>query len=62
MSTNQPCYCGRLYTCEDCGGDVCACTCEVDGAPQTQAETTAGYVNPSAAKQAAWLQKVALTR
>jgi hypothetical protein len=58
----NPCYCGRLYTCEDCGSDVCQCTCELDGAPQTQAEVTAGYVNPSQARQDAWALKLELTR
>jgi len=62
MTTTQPCYCGRLYTCEDCGGDVCKCTCDVDGAPQTRAETTAGYVNPSQARLDAWQNKLELTR
>ena len=44
------CYCGRLYT------------CEVDGAPQTRAEVTAGYVNPSQARLDAWQNKLELTR
>lgn len=57
-----PCYCGRLYTCEDCAADVCACTCEVDGAPQTQAEVTSGHVNPSQARIEAWQNKMELTR
>jgi len=56
------CYCGRLYTCDDCGRDVCQCSCERDGAPQTQAETTAGYVNPSTARLEAWANKQELTR
>ena len=58
----SPCYCGRLYQCDDCGGDVCNCTCERDGAPQTQAEVTAGYVNPSTARLEAWANKQELTR
>ncbi|MEO5317635.1 hypothetical protein PV761_03440 [Arthrobacter sp. CC3] len=53
-ATLAPCYCGQFYSCEDCGGDVCNCTCERDGAPQTQAEVTAGYVNPSQARMDAW--------
>ena len=60
MTTTQPCYCGRLYTCDDCGGDVCNCTCDVDGAPQTQ--PVAGYVNPSQARLNAWQEKLELTR
>lgn len=56
------CFCGQLYTCEDCGGDVCLCTCDIDGAPQTQAESTAGYVNPSQAKLDAWAEKLEARR
>ena len=56
------CYCGRLYPCENCGGDVCNCQCRTDGAPHTQAEGTAGYVNPSTARTEAWREKQELTR
>lgn len=56
------CFCGRLYDCEDCGGDVCACTCETDGAPQTQAEVTAGYTHPARPGIDAWAEKEELTR
>lgn len=56
------CFCGQLYTCEECGGDVCQCTCDIDGAPQTQAQVTSGHVNPSQARLQAWAQKVELTR
>ena len=56
------CFCGGHYRCEDCRRDICFCACEQDGAPQTQAETTSGYVNPSAAKEAAWNEKLELTR
>ena len=56
------CYCGGHYRCDQCRHDVCYCRCETDGAPQTRAEVTAGYVNPSAAKEAAWAEKVSLTR
>lgn len=61
-ATLAPCYCGRLYICEDCGGDVCNCRCEVDGAPQTRAAVTAGYVNPSQARLEAWAEKLELTQ
>lgn len=53
------CYCGDRYRCEDCRRDVCYCVCEKDGTPET---TTAGYVNPSAALQAAYDEKLELTR
>lgn len=56
------CYCGDRYRCEDCHHDVCFCTCEKDGAPQTQAEVTGGYVNPTQARMAAWDEKQELTR
>lgn len=56
------CYCGGHYRCDTCRHDVCYCTCKADGAPQTQAEVTAGYVNPSQARQDAWNQKLELTR
>ena len=56
------CYCGGNYRCEDCRRDVCFCTCHADGAPQTRAEVTAGYVNPSQARMDAWTQKLELTR
>jgi hypothetical protein len=35
---------------------------EPDGAPQTREEVTAGYVNPSQERMAAWQQKRDLTR
>lgn len=58
------CYCRGAGTCPDCGGHICAgqCTCNHDGAPQTQAETTAGHVNPSTARLEAWANKQELTR
>jgi hypothetical protein len=58
------CYCRGAGTCEDCGGHTCNgfCTCELDGAPQTQEAVTAGYVNPSVAREAAWAEKQGLTR
>ena len=55
------CFCGGLYRCEDCRRDVCFCACEVDGTPETRSEVTSGYVNPSAARLAAWNQKESLT-
>lgn len=57
FTTKGKCYCGGLYLCEDCGGDVCLCTCDIDGAPQTQAEVTSGYVNPTQARLDAWREK-----
>lgn len=54
------CYCGGHYRCEDCRRDVCFCTCQTDGAPETTA--TAGHVNPSQARQDAWAEKLELTR
>lgn len=62
MSDYRFCYCGDRYRCDDCHRDVCFCTCEVDGAPQTQAEVTGGYVNPTQARMAAWDEKQELTR
>ena len=56
------CYCGDRYRCEDCRNDVCFCTCEKDGAPMTREEVTAGYVNPTQARMAAWEEKQELTR
>ena len=56
------CYCGGHYRCDTCRHDVCYCTCQRDGAPHTQAEVTAGYVNPSQARMDAWTQKLELTR
>lgn len=56
------CYCGRLYDCEDCGGDVCNCQCRTDGAPQTQEAVTSGYVNPTYARLEAWVQKQELRK
>jgi hypothetical protein len=35
---------------------------EVDGAPMTREEVTAGYVNPSQERMAAWTAKQELTR
>jgi hypothetical protein len=35
---------------------------EPDGAPQTQAEVTSGYVNPSQERLDAWAEKQALRR
>ena len=61
-TTRGICFCGRLYTCDDCGGDVCQCTCDIDGAPHTQAEVTSGYVNPSQAKRDAWTQRLEARR
>lgn len=56
------CYCGGHYRCEKCRRDVCYCECRTDGAPHTQAEVTAGYVNPSQARTAAWNEKLELTQ
>lgn len=56
------CYCGGHYRCDQCRHDVCFCTCNVDGTPETRAEVTAGHVNPSQARQDAWAQKLELTR
>ncbi|QFG09596.1 hypothetical protein HYQ00_gp52 [Arthrobacter phage TripleJ] len=56
------CYCGGNYRCQDCRRDVCYCNCEHDGTPDTQAEVTAGHVNPSTARLEAWAQKQELTR
>ena len=61
-TTKGICFCGQLYTCEECGGDVCQCTCDIDGAPHAQAEVTAGYVNPSQAKRDAWTQRLEARR
>jgi len=56
------CYCRGTAVC-GAGHHICTdCTCDVDGAPQTQAEVTAGYVNPSQARQDAWAEKLELTR
>lgn len=58
------CYCRGAGTCTDCGGHICTgqCACNQDGATQTQAEITAGYVNPSIARLEAWAQKLELSR
>ena len=56
---SRPCYCGQLYTCPDCDGDVCQCTCEVDGAPQT---TTLHDTHPNQSGIDAWTAKKELTR
>ena len=39
------CYCRGAGICEDCGGHVCkgGCTCQADGAPQTQESVTTGW-------------------
>jgi hypothetical protein len=55
------CYCGGHYRCGDCRQDVCFCICEKDGTPLTQAEVTAGHVNPSTARLEAWANKQELT-
>ena len=52
------CYCGQLYTCEDCGDDVCQCTCDTDGAPQT---TTVHNTHPNQSGIDAWTAKKELT-
>lgn len=44
--------------CNDCGDT----TEDYDGAPLTREEVTAGYVNPSHERLAAWQQKLELTR
>lgn len=54
---SRPCYCGQLYTCPDCDGDVCACTCDVDGAPQTSLPA-----HPAQPGTDAWAEKKELTR
>lgn len=54
-------YCEHDYCfgiCQDCG----AVTEDYDGAPMTQEEVTAGYVNPSQERMDAWLNKLALRR
>lgn len=56
------CYCGGHYRCEKCRHDVCYCICDVDGAPHTQAEVTAGYVHPSQAHLEAWNLNQELSR
>ncbi len=58
------CYCRGAGTCDTCGGHNCTggCTCNLDGAPQTQEQVTAGWVNPSTAREAAWREKQELTR
>lgn len=62
-TVNKFCYCGDRYRCEDCHHDVCFCTCEKDGAPQTQAEVTAGgRSNPDIDHLNAWQEKWELTR
>ena len=64
MSDYTACYCRGMSVCEDCGRHGCTdCTCEVDGAPMTREEVTAGgYVNPSIARLEAWANKRELTR
>jgi len=39
------CYCRGAGHCDDCGGHTCTggCTCNHDGAPQTQELVTAGW-------------------
>lgn len=56
---SRPCYCGQLYTCPDCDGDVCQCTCEVDGAPQTSPVPHDTHPNQSGID--AWATKKELT-
>jgi len=56
------CYCGGHYRCETCRRDVCFCPGHEDPTPDTQAEVTAGYVNPSQARIEAWTEKRELTR
>ena len=57
----KQCYCGGRYRCDKCRHDVCFCVCDVDGTPDTRDEVTAGHVNPSDARLAAWNLKVSLT-
>lgn len=53
MSPDQ-CFCRGAGICDN-NHHICEnCTCGHDGAPQT---TTAGWVNPSPAREAAWLEK-----
>jgi len=53
-TTPAACYCRGAAICEQ-GHHVCTdCTCDTDGTPQ---ESAAGYVNPSTAKEAAWLEE-----
>jgi hypothetical protein len=61
-TTKGICFCGKLYTCDDCGGDVCDCTCDIDGAPHSQEAVTAGHVNPSQARMDAWTARQELRR
>ncbi len=53
------CCCGGRVRCGDCRKDICYCDCHpfVDPTPQTREEVTAGWVNPSAAREAAWQEK-----
>jgi hypothetical protein len=37
------CDCRGTTVCEHCDTDVCACQCEIDGAPQTQESVTTGW-------------------
>ena len=55
------CYCRGAAIC-DAGHHVCTdCTCNVDGAPQTQA-TGYGHVNPSQTRLDAWTARQELRR
>ena len=56
------CYCGRLYPCENCGGDVCNCQCVTDGAPYSREAVTSGYINPTQARTDAWQERQELRR
>lgn len=62
--TAADCFCRGAGLCEDCSGHTCAglCTCDHDGAPQTQAEVTSGHVNPSTTRLDAWTARQELRR
>ncbi|UOD80312.1 hypothetical protein [Paenarthrobacter ureafaciens] len=64
MSDYTACDCRGTNECGDCGLHGCTdCICDVDGAPQSREEVTAGgYVNPSTARLEAWANKRELTR
>lgn len=62
MAKMTDCYCRGAGIC-DRNHHICEdCTCEHDGTPQTQEQVTAGHVNPSRERMAAWQEKQELTR
>lgn len=63
MKDLRGCYCRGVNVCPDCEQHACTqCECDKDGAPQTQAEVTSVYINPSTARLNAWEEKQELTR